>query len=49
MGNLLRDAAAQLGGKGGGRPDFAQGAGNNSGDLGAALDAAKTALMSQLQ
>lgn len=27
MGNLLRDALAQAGGKGGGRPDFAQGGG----------------------
>lgn len=28
MGNLLRDAARPLGGKGGGRPDFAQGGGS---------------------
>jgi len=27
MGNLLRDSARPLGGKGGGRPDFAQGGG----------------------
>ena len=27
MGNLLRDSAKPLGGKGGGRPDFAQGGG----------------------
>ena len=33
MGNLLRDALAPIGGKGGGKPDFAQG---GSGDAGAA-------------
>jgi alanyl-tRNA synthetase len=40
MGNLLRDSARPLGGKGGGRPDFAQGGG-----CAAILDAARQTLL----
>lgn len=37
MGNLLRDALAQIGGKGGGRPDFAQGGSGQAEVAGAVL------------
>jgi alanyl-tRNA synthetase len=40
LGELLRGAAALLGGKGGGSPDLAQGSGPEAGRLGAALDGA---------
>ena len=42
MGTLLRDSARPLGGKGGGKPDFAQGGGSPE-ILGAALRALKEA------
>lgn len=41
MGSVLREAAALMGGKGGGRPDFAQGAGSDAGKLGACLEKAR--------
>ena len=37
-GDLVKDLAAQLGGKGGGRPDFAQGGGTDASALPAALE-----------
>jgi len=37
-GDLLKHVASQIDGKGGGRPDMAQGGGNNPADLPAALD-----------
>jgi alanyl-tRNA synthetase len=37
-GNLLKEAAQQMGGRGGGRPDFAQGAVPNRGELPKALE-----------
>ena len=37
-GDLLKHVASQIDGKGGGRPDMAQGGGNNTADLPAALD-----------
>ncbi|MGB1697941.1 MAG: alanine--tRNA ligase [Thermoplasmatota archaeon] len=40
MGNVLREAAAVMGGKGGGRPDFAQGAGPDASKLEDALEKA---------
>jgi alanyl-tRNA synthetase len=40
MGELLKEAVALLGGKGGGAPDLAQGGGPEGGRLEAALDAA---------
>lgn len=48
MGSVLRDAAALMGGKGGGRPDFAQGAGAAPDKLGAALAAAGDAVRASL-
>jgi alanyl-tRNA synthetase len=36
-GELVGNVAGQVGGKGGGRPDFAQAGGNNPAALGAAL------------
>jgi alanyl-tRNA synthetase len=44
MGELLREAVAQLGGKGGGSPELAQGGGPEGARLEAALDAAAKAL-----
>lgn len=44
LGELLRGAAARLGGKGGGAPDAAQGSGPAAAELDAALDAALAAL-----
>ncbi len=44
LGELLRAAAARLGGKGGGAPDAAQGSGPDAAALGAALDAALASL-----
>jgi alanyl-tRNA synthetase len=38
---LLREIAGLLGGKGGGRPDMAQGKGTNSAGVPAALEAAR--------
>ncbi len=40
MGAVLREAAAVIGGKGGGRPDFAQGAGQDNGKVAECLDVA---------
>lgn len=37
-GDLVRHVAEQIGGKGGGRPDMAQGGGTDNGQLGAAID-----------
>jgi len=45
MGDLLREAVAQLGGKGGGAPDLAQGGGPGGGKVEAALDAAVARLL----
>ena len=44
MGDLVRLACDRVGGRGGGRPDFAQGGGPAGGDVAAALDAAYDAL-----
>lgn len=44
MNVLLKIACETLGGRGGGKPDFAQGGGAKVGQLNAALDAAKTGL-----
>ena len=44
LGELLRAAAARLGGKGGGAPDAAQGSGPDAAALDAALDAALASL-----
>ncbi len=48
VGALLRDAAASMGGKGGGRPDFAQGAGADADRLDEALAAAADAVKAAL-
>ncbi|MFH0983192.1 MAG: alanine--tRNA ligase [Planctomycetota bacterium] len=40
-GDLIKEIAPLVGGKGGGRPDMAQGGGNNPAKLSAALDAAR--------
>lgn len=48
MGAIVRDAAAALGGKGGGRPDFAQGAGPDGAKLGDAMQAARDAVAKAL-
>lgn len=47
-GDLVNIAAAEVGGKGGGRPDMAQAGGNNPAGIPQALDAAKSWLQSQL-
>lgn len=47
-GDLVNIAAAEVGGKGGGRPDMAQAGGNNPAALPQALDAAKSWLNNQL-
>jgi len=47
-GELVNVAAAEVGGKGGGRPDMAQAGGNNPAAIPQALDAAKNWLHSQL-
>ena len=47
-GELVNIAAAEVGGKGGGRPDMAQAGGNNPAAIPQALDAAKSWLQSQL-
>jgi alanyl-tRNA synthetase len=44
MGVLLRDVVGIVGGKGGGKPDFAQGGGSDPGKVRECLDAAKTVL-----
>jgi alanyl-tRNA synthetase len=44
LGELVRAAAARLGGKGGGAPDAAQGSGPDAAALEAALDAARASL-----
>lgn len=41
-GELVNHVATQIGGKGGGRPDFAQAGGNDAGQLGSALESVKT-------
>ncbi len=48
MGAILREAAGHIDGKGGGRPDFAQGAGNDPSGLAACLDAARAAVAAKL-
>ncbi|MGB1586487.1 MAG: alanine--tRNA ligase [Thermoplasmatota archaeon] len=48
MGGILREAGQLMGAKGGGRPDFAQGAGNQPDQLGACLDAAAAAVKAGL-
>ncbi len=47
-GDLVNIAAAEVGGKGGGRPDMAQAGGNNPAAIPQALDAAKVWLKEQL-
>ena len=47
-GDLVNIAAAEVGGKGGGRPDMAQAGGNNPAAIPKALDAAKNWLVEQL-
>ncbi len=48
MGALLREVGPLMGAKGGGRPDFAQGAGSDPDMLGACLDAALAAVKAKL-
>ena len=48
-GDLMRHVAEQLGGKGGGRPDMAQGGGTDVGALGAALESVLPWVKSQLK
>jgi alanyl-tRNA synthetase len=45
-GDLVRDLTAKIGGKGGGRPDFAQGGGTDANALPSALDAVKASVSS---
>jgi alanyl-tRNA synthetase len=47
-GELIKPVAEQVGGKGGGRPDFAQAGGNNPGALDAALDSVSDWVAQQL-
>jgi alanyl-tRNA synthetase len=47
-GELVGNVAAQVGGKGGGRPDFAQAGGNNPAALGAALASVESFVRSKL-
>ncbi len=47
-GDLLKHVAEQIDGKGGGRPDMAQGGGNNPAELPAALESVKTWVEGQL-
>jgi alanyl-tRNA synthetase len=47
-GELVGNVAAQVGGKGGGRPDFAQAGGNNPAALGAALASVEAFVRSKL-
>lgn len=47
-GDLLKHVASQVDGKGGGRPDMAQGGGNNSAALPAALESVTTWVEAQL-
>lgn len=47
-GDLMRDVAAQVGGKGGGRPDMAQGGGSDLAALPAAIDGVKGWVASKL-
>ena len=47
-GELVNIAAAEVGGKGGGRPDMAQAGGNNPAAIPQALDAAKSWLRGHL-
>ncbi|MGB0651573.1 MAG: alanine--tRNA ligase [Thermoplasmatota archaeon] len=48
MGNVLREAAAVMGGKGGGRPDFAQGAGPDASKTSEALEKARSVVSEAL-
>ncbi|HLX63243.1 MAG TPA: alanine--tRNA ligase [Planctomycetota bacterium] len=48
-GNLLKDLAPKVGGKGGGKPDMAQGGGTDAGKLAAALAAVKEGLGGMLK
>ncbi|MBM4031004.1 MAG: alanine--tRNA ligase [Planctomycetes bacterium] len=48
-GNLVKEAAKQIGGGGGGRPDLAQAGGKKPDGLGAALDAGVAAIKSLLE
>ncbi len=48
MGALLREVGPLMGAKGGGRPDFAQGAGSDPSQLDACLAAAVAAVKAKL-
>ena len=48
-GDIIKSLSAALGGKGGGKPQFAQGGGSDVGALGDSLEQAKSDLLSQLQ
>lgn len=48
MGAVLREAAAVMGGKGGGRPDLAQGAGDDAAKLDACMDSARRLVVDAL-
>ena len=48
-GDLVGYVAAQVGGKGGGRPDMAQGGGNQPENLSAALDSVVSWINSKLE
>ena len=47
-GDLIREAAPVVGGKGGGRPDMAQGGGNDPTRIGEALEAARNWIAEKL-
>jgi alanyl-tRNA synthetase len=48
-GKIVQTIAPVVGGKGGGRPDFARGAGKEVAKLAHALDAARTVIQQALQ
>ena len=47
-GDLIKEVAPLVGGRGGGRPDMAQGGGNDPGQIAHAIDRAKSLLLERL-